>query len=199
MEFLEKTATYREVGFMAANRVGKTSAAAFAARCWLTGVYPPWWKGRRFKTPISMWGCGTTNEKLKEIIQGKMFGTVIDTASGRKGFDGTGMIPRPWLGKCSWRQGINDTAETVKVMHVPTGKFSGFTQKSYEQGRTNYEGTFQHVIWLDEEPPEDVFIECLLRTTATTGRYEDNGLIMLTFTPLEGVSDVVKGFMPGDK
>ncbi len=36
----------------------------------------------------------------------------------------------------------------------------------------------------------DVYGECLIRT-ATTG-----GIIMLTFTPLEGMSNVVLQFMP---
>ena len=45
-------------------------------------------------------------------------------------------------------------------------------------------------IWLDEEPPLDVYGECLIRTATT------NGIIMLTFTPLEGLSDTVLQFQP---
>jgi phage terminase large subunit-like protein len=62
--------------------------------------------------------------------------------------------------------------------------------KSYQQGRGSFEGTSLHVIWLDEEPPVDVYGECLIRTATT------NGIIMLTFTPLEGLSDVVMSFLP---
>ena len=36
----------------------------------------------------------------------------------------------------------------------------------------------------------DVYGECLIRTATT------NGIIMLTFTPLEGISKVVLSFMP---
>ncbi len=50
----------------------------------------------------------------------------------------------------------------------------------------------QHVIWLDEEPPADVYGECLIRTMTT------NGIIMLTFTPLSGMSAVVLQFMPAE-
>ena len=47
-------------------------------------------------------------------------------------------------------------------------------------------------IWLDEEPPEDVYGECLIRTATT------DGIVMLTFTPLAGMSEVVMSFMPGE-
>jgi phage terminase large subunit-like protein len=46
------------------------------------------------------------------------------------------------------------------------------------------------VIWLDEEPDLDVYSECLLRTM-TTG-----GLVMCTFTPMLGLSEVVMSFLP---
>ena len=46
--------------------------------------------------------------------------------------------------------------------------------------------------WLDEEPPLDVYGECLIRTATT------NGIIMLTFTPLSGMSNVVLQFMPAE-
>jgi hypothetical protein len=33
---------------MAANRIGKSEAGAYEVTCHLTGLYPPWWTGRRF-------------------------------------------------------------------------------------------------------------------------------------------------------
>ncbi len=48
--------------------------------------------------------------------------------------------------------------------------------------------------WLDEEPPLDVYGECLIRTATTNGV----GIIMLTFTPLEDMSAVVLQFMPAE-
>ncbi|MCW5980334.1 MAG: terminase family protein [Bryobacteraceae bacterium] len=60
--------------------------------------------------------------------------------------------------------------------------------KSYDQRRESFQGTEQDVIWLDEEPPLDLYTECLMRTM-TTG-----GTVMLAFTPLRGLSDVVLSF-----
>jgi len=44
-------------------------------------------------------------------------------------------------------------------------------------------------VWFDEEPPEDVYFEGITRTNAT------GGSIMVTFTPLKGMSKVVQRFM----
>lgn len=44
--------------------------------------------------------------------------------------------------------------------------------------------------WLDEEPPMEVYTECLTRTMTK------NGIMICTFTPLEGLSDVVLMYLP---
>jgi phage terminase large subunit-like protein len=45
----------------------------------------------------------------------------------------------------------------------------------------------------DEEPPLEVYVECLIRLATT------KGIMLCTFTPLQGWSDVVKSFIePGD-
>ncbi len=84
-----------------------------------------------------------------------------------------------------------DLVDTVPVRHA-SGGWSTLGMKSYQQGHGSFEGTEQHVIWLDEEPPMDVYGECLIRTATT------NGIIMLTFTPLSGMSAVVLQFMPAE-
>ena len=62
---------------------------------------------------------------------------------------------------------------------------------SYEQGRKAFEGDEQDCVLLDEEPPVDIYTECLTRTMTT------QGIVMLLFTPLQGLSDTVLLFMPG--
>ena len=44
-------------------------------------------------------------------------------------------------------------------------------------------------MWLDEEADREIYVECLLRTM-TTG-----GILLLTFTPLMGVTDIVRDFL----
>lgn len=192
IEFFRAGAKYRERGFMAANRIGKTeSAGGFELTCHLTGLYPEWWEGRRFDHPIDAWAAGKSNETTRNIIQFKLFGKVLGSGLTKR-LAGTGVIPGDLVGKPSWRSGFQDLVDTVPIKHA-SGEWSQLALKSYEQGRGSFEGTEKHVIWLDEEPPEDVYGECLIRTM-TTG-----GMIIATFTPLEGITPVVLSFLPNGK
>lgn len=191
LEFFRAGSTFRERCFMAANRVGKTyGGGGYETTCHLTGLYPDWWDGYRFDKPIRAWAAGKTNETTRDIIQKTMLGEILGS-NATKRFDGCGMIPGAKLGKITWKQGVSDLVDTVKVRHV-SGGWSTLGLKSYQQGRGSFEGTAQHVIWLDEEPPQDIYGECLIRTATTKGR------VYLTFTPLEGLSDVVLSFMSRD-
>jgi phage terminase large subunit-like protein len=73
-----------------------------------------------------------------------------------------------------------------------SGGKSRLVFKSYDQGRESFQGTEQHMIWLDEECHLDVFTECLTRTMTT------DGLVLLTFTPLQGMTDIVRLFLGYD-
>lgn len=192
LEFFKAGAIFRERCFMAGNRVGKTVAGSYETTCHLTGNYPDWWEGRRFHGPIKAWCAGKTNETTRDIIQVELLGNI--TFSGqRKLVDGTGLIPKEVIGfdpgQLSWKAGVADLVDMIKIRHK-SGGWSELGLKSYQQGRGSFEGTARHVVWFDEEPPMDVYGEALIRTATT------KGLIMLTFTPLEGMSDVVQEFLP---
>lgn len=189
MEFFDAGAKYRERCALCANRVGKTfGMGGYEYSCHLTGLYPDWWTGRRFDRPIRGWAAGKTNETTRDIIQSCLFGAIRGSGT-RKGFEGTGVVPGGKIGAITWKQGVSDLADTVKIKHV-SGGWSTCGLKSYQQGRGSFEGTAQHVIWLDEEAPSDVYGECLIRTATT------NGIVMLTFTPLEGLTETVLQFLP---
>lgn len=190
MDFFAAGARYRERCFLAANRTGKTEGGGgYETTCHLTGLYPSWWTGRRFDAPIYAWMAGKYSETARDILQAKMLGAVRHEGSSRI-VDGTGLVPGDLLGRATWKQGVPDMVDSIPVRHV-SGGWSHLGIKSYQQGRGSFEGTEQHVIWLDEEPPMDIYGECLIRTGTT------KGLIMLTFTPLSGISEVVRQFLPG--
>lgn len=183
MEFFRLGTLKRERLFLAANRVGKTEGAGgYEVTCHLTGIYPKWWQGRRFNRPVSGWAAGTTREKTKEIVQSKLLGE-----AGVPSALGTGLIPRDCIISTSPAP-IPSGIQTVRVKHS-SGGISTLSFKSYDQGREAFEGTEQDFIWLDEEPPLPVYTECLVRTMTT------RGLVLLTFTPLKGMSDTVQAFM----
>jgi phage terminase large subunit-like protein len=194
LKFFADGLEHRERLFLAANRVGKTEGAGgYESALHLTGLYPPWWVGRRFHKPVTGWVAGKTNETTRDIVQAKLFGDV-QFIGPRKRLRGTGLVPLSCIGELAWKRG-SDLLDRAHVRHHgPDGKHDGWSKvglKSYEQGRGAFEGTEQHFVWLDEEPPMPIYTECLVRTM-TTG-----GIVMLTFTPLEGMSEVVLAFLPG--
>jgi len=168
---------------VAANRVGKTRTASAEVGLHLTGWYPDWWEGRRFTRPVRCWVGSETNEASRDIVQNALLGDPV----------GTGWIPKRMIHPKdpSWRQaGISNVADTVRVKHA-SGGWSLLGFKTYEQGRARWQGTSQHLVWFDEEPPQDIYTEGLTRTL------DAGGMVMLTFTPLKGPSDVVVHFMDG--
>lgn len=183
---------YRERCAMAANRVGKSEGmGAYETALHLTGQYPAWWEGYRFDRPIQAWACGKTNETTRDIVQAKLLGKVT-TRGERKWLDGSGMVRAACLDRPpQMKNGVADLVDTISVRHLPSGEYSTLALKSYAQGRGAFEGTEQDWIWLDEEPPIEIYGECLIRTATTNGR------VCITFTPLEGATETVLQFLPG--
>lgn len=176
---------YNERLMLAANRIGKTeSVGLYELVCHMTGEYPKWWPGRRFTKPIQAWAAGDTGKTVRDILQKKLLGTWGDF--------GTGVLPGDSLIGTTSKQGISEAVEGVTVRHK-SGGTSKLLFKSYDQRREAFQGTEIDVILLDEEPPLDIYTECLLRTMT------NNGMLMLTFTPLMGMSAVVLTFLPGGK
>ncbi|MCH8121020.1 MAG: hypothetical protein IIC00_15005 [Planctomycetes bacterium] len=185
-----------KAGGVSHHNSGKTVAAGYELTVHLTGLYPHWWEGRRFSRPVNAWAVGETNKTTRDILQRKLLGKITGAGTNKKSVDGTGLIPGDNLGKPNWEQGISDNVDTIQVLHTPTGKWSTLGFKSYFQGAGSFEGTEQQVIQLDEEPPIDVYGECLIRTTGNIAIPDSSGIIMLSFTPKLGLSDVVLSFMP---
>ena len=98
------------------------------------------------------------------------------------------MIPKDKIERVTTKTGIADAIETIYVRHT-SGGISEIGLKSYDQQRDSFQGTNRHVIWLDEEPPGDIYVESLLRTMVV------NGLVLVTATPLLGMTDVMRSFI----
>lgn len=193
LEFFRVGAKYRERCAMCANRIGKTeSMGGYETALHLTGLYDsvaPWWEGARFDGPVRFWASGKTNETTRDIIQAKLFGEVKGSGPTKR-VSGTGLIPGDMIEDLTWKAGVSDLIDTARIRHV-SGELSTVGLKSYQQGRGAFEGTEQDGIWLDEEPPLDIYGECLIRTATT------DGLVYITFTPLDGVTETVMQFLPG--
>lgn len=183
LEFFRAGAKYRERCMIAGNRTGKSEGVgAYEVALHATGEYPAWWEGCRFDKALTMWCAGDTGKTVRDIIQLKLLGP--------PGEFGTGMIRGGLIEGTTPKHGLPDAVESIKVRHS-SGGTTVIYLKSYDQRREAFQGTEIDFIWLDEEPPQNIYTECLMRTM-TTG-----GLMCCTFTPLMGISEVVKSFMPG--
>lgn len=184
LEFFDAGSRFKERLFMAANRIGKSGAGAYEVTAHATGEYPHWWTGKRFEHPVDVWACGTTSETTRDIVQTWLLGDPKEIGD----WFGS-MIPAHLIVDYTRRtHGMANSLESVVVRHK-SGGLSTIGFKTYEQGRKSFEGTAKHIIWDDEEPPEDIYTEQLLRTTTT------NGITLITFTPLQGMSEVVTSFI----
>ena len=191
LEHFRKGAIHRERAFLAGNRCGKTDAGAYETTLHLTGEYPHWWEGKRFDHAIKAWACGTTNAQTAEIVQAKLLGELEpDPDHPREPIGlGTGFIPADRITHYQNRVGIKNVVQIAWIRHKD-GSNSVLEFKSYEMGRRAFEGTSQHLVWDDEECPADIYTEGLTRTLTT------DGIVILTFTPLQGLSETVLKFLP---
>lgn len=191
MEFFAAGAAKQERAFIAANRIGKTTAAAYELTCHLLGWYPDWWAGRRFSSPIVAWACGEDAKAMRESIQPILLGFPVTEM-------GTGMIPASTIvGDPTKRAGVPEAIDSMSVRHS-SGGVSRLTFKTYDQGRTSYQGARVDVVWDDEEPDMGIYTEGLTRTMSVVPGVP-NGLVLCTFTPLKGLSAVVQMFLKGGR
>jgi len=183
-EFLDMGSAKSERLLIAGNQNGKTHVGAYEAACHLTGLYPADWKGRRFEKPTRGWIAGETSLVVRDVQQKKLCGEPgVDTSFG------TGMIPKDlFTERPSLARGITDAYDTIQVKHV-SGGTSVARFKSYEQGRQKFQGETLDWLWFDEEPPMNIYSEGLTRTAAT------RGITFMTFTPLQGPTEVVLRFL----
>lgn len=181
VDFHNAGAEYIERCLMAANQVGKTRTGGAETAIHATGLYPDWWEGRRFTRATEIWVGSETNQSSRDLVQRELIG---DSET-------PGWIPPSRIVKINYRQcGISNVAESIVIRHKSGGMTKiGFM--TYEQGRRKWQGVKMDFLWLDEEPPNDVFSEALIRLIAR------KGICILTFTPMEGVGDTVKHFIDG--
>lgn len=176
--------TKRERLLRAGNQNGKSYCGGAEFSFHVTGLYPQDWDGHLFDRPILAWAAGETGETTRDNPQRILLGLV-----GSETF-GTGMIPHRLIGEYRPAIGVANLLDYIKVRHI-TGGWSTVRFKYYAQGQTKWQGPPVDLLWFDEEAPQDVYDEGLARTIATTG------IVYTTFTPLKGMSEVVRRFIGG--
>ncbi len=167
---------------MAGNGNGKTETAAFEVALHLTGNYPVWWRGYRFDKPIRAWVGGTSGRGARSAGQEKLFGTPGDPSAL-----GTGLIPKDSIvGTPATGRSAPNSIDSAIIKHISGGN-SRVELKTYSQQREDWQGSDIELVWFDEEPPMEIYTEGL-------ARLRGKGIAMTTFTPLHGITDLVKRF-----
>lgn len=187
-ELANCTSSAAQILAMCANQIGKTTTGAYITACHLTGKYPTWWAGHRFKKPIKAWACGVSNETTRDILQAALLGEPGDPED-----KGAGFVPKEDILDTTRKPQVPNAVQTVLVQHYSeTGSPNGVSRldfKAYEQGEAKFMGRAMDWIWLDEQPDAGIYTQCITRTVAT------NGMVMMTFTPEDGMTDTIYQFM----
>ena len=186
IQFFNAGRDYRERVIFGGNRTGKSIAGAAESTYHLTGDYPHWWCGKRFARPVQGLACGKEAKITRDTVQQIMLGKTDEF--------GTGLLPGRSLdrSKCTSSRAAAGLFDGVPVRHK-SGGWSMLRFRSYDQGRTAFEGVERDFIWEDEEAPQDIHNENIMRTM-TTG-----GIVLNTFTPLKGQTPLVMDLIKRSK
>lgn len=154
-------------------------------------IYPNGWPGIRFDRPVWWWAASVAGAATRDNPQRILIGPPSSEALW-----GTGAIPKANLikdGRMRFNRAVGtpNLIDTILVTHKSGGdSILGF--KTYEQGRERWQGPTLDGVWYDEEPPLDIYEEGLTRTNTSEGPN------MISFTPLQGWSSVVRLFLSED-
>jgi len=169
---------------MCANQIGKSYCGCCEDAIHATGLYPDWWTGKRYSRQVKILVAGVTVDKVRDTLQALICGDPHDDDAY-----GSGLIPKDrLLPKPIRKQGYINAWDSVGVKHI-SGGVSRIQFQAYEQGFKKFMATGIDINHADEEPPADIYSQLIRSTIAT------RGVINLTFTPEDGVTDVVDGFM----
>jgi phage terminase large subunit-like protein len=149
----------------------------------LTGLYPDWWEGRKYNLPIIAWAGGVSNETTRDIVQYELLGSPDDPEAF-----GSGTVPKNYIIKTERKPGVPNAKSVALIRHVSGGNSSLFF-KAYEMGVEKWQGRSVDCIWLDEEPSRDIYSQAVTRTL------DRKGMVYMTFTPEQGMTETVASFM----
>ena len=168
---------------MAANRIGKSYCGAAEMSYHLTGLYPDWWEGKRYDQPITAWAGGVSNETTRDIVQAELLGSPDDPEAF-----GSGSIPQKYIIKTERKPGVPNAKSVALIRHI-TGGNSSLHFKAYEMGVDKWQGRSVDCVWLDEEPSRELYSQAVTRTL------DRKGMVYMTFTPEQGMTETVASFM----
>ena len=148
------------------NRTGKSVCGAMETIWYATGLHP----FVKIDHAMDGWVVSLTRQVQRDVAQTKILQ----------------YLPPEWIIKTVMVSGSSFTPahgviDFILVRNV-FGTVSKIGFRNCEQGRERFQGVSLDYVWFDEEPPEEIYDECLLRLL------DRGGVHWVTMTPLKGRS-----------
>ena len=150
------------------NRSGKSECGAVEVVWLARGIHP--YKENKPKT--EGWVVSLSTRVQKDVAQKKIL-SYLDPA---------------WIDSIVMQSGSSANPENGIIERIIVNNVSGEKSvigfKSCEEGRDKFQGASLDYVWFDEEPPKEIYDECLMRT------FDKEGEVFGTMTPLKGLTFV---------
>ena len=148
------------------NRSGKTECGAVEALYMARGIHPY----RENRESVFGWVVSLSTQVQRDVAQSKILS----------------YLNKSWIDDIVMSSGKRESPEygvidQIRIKNV-FGKISTIGFKSCDQGREKFQGSSLDFVWFDEEPPKDIYDECLMRVL------DKSGDIFGTMTPLKGLT-----------
>lgn len=150
------------------NRTGKSECGAVEVVWMALGIHPY----RKNRESTTGWVVSLSTRVQKDVAQAKIL-SYLDKRFIREIVMVSGSASSP----------ENGVVDRIVVENV-FGNRSTIIFKSCEEGREKFQGASLDYVWFDEEPPKDIYSECVMRVI------DREGDIFGTMTPLKGLSFV---------
>ena len=146
------------------NRSGKTECGAVECIWMLRGIHPY----RKNRANVFGWAVSLSQQVQRDVAQAKILK----------------YLPESWIESATMLSGRRDSLasgiiDQIRIKNV-FGGISVLGFKSCDQGREKFQGSSLDFVWFDEEPPRDIYEECLMRVL------DKKGEVFGTMTPLKG-------------
>lgn len=146
------------------NRSGKTECGAVECIWMLRGIHPY----RKNRKDVFGWAVSLSSQVQRDVAQAKILS----------------YLPKSWISDITMLSGRKDSPASGVIDQIMIknvfGGISVLGFKSCDQGREKFQGSSLDFVWFDEEPPQDIYEECVMRVM------DRRGDIFGTMTPLKG-------------